>query len=277
MEKGKRRWIVDISLWSPSVDEFSSIKDFLTPHDCSAINSFVRFEDRKRALVSRLLQYSLLHEVFGLPINRIIIDRTALGKPYLKNEEVALFPNFNFSLSHHGKYIGIASEPLYLVGFDIVSHDTHYKEAGLDFINSFASHFTTSEWEDINSTDSPDKALVYFYNYWSLKEAFIKAIGAGLGYGLQRLDFHHVNWAEISVYIDGVESKDWRFWHFQIDQKHWASLARGLPRYASEGSDETPSTVGHEVHDCWNELQVPDEEFRFMKVVELIRALKEEA
>lgn len=44
---------------------------------------FVRLEDRKRALVSRLLQYALVHEVLGIPNNEIVIKRTLEGKPYL--------------------------------------------------------------------------------------------------------------------------------------------------------------------------------------------------
>lgn len=40
-------------------------------------------EDRKRALVSRLLQYALVHEVLGIPFDGIVIKRTPEGKPYL--------------------------------------------------------------------------------------------------------------------------------------------------------------------------------------------------
>lgn len=40
-------------------------------------------EDRKQALVSRLLQYALIHEVLGIPYNEIVIKRTFEGKPYL--------------------------------------------------------------------------------------------------------------------------------------------------------------------------------------------------
>lgn len=47
------------------------------------IDRYIKFEDKKRALVSRLLQYSLVHEVLGIPFDKIIIHRTAEGKPYL--------------------------------------------------------------------------------------------------------------------------------------------------------------------------------------------------
>lgn len=47
------------------------------------INRFVKLEDRKRALVSRLLQYSLVTDVLGIPFDKISILHTTEGKPYL--------------------------------------------------------------------------------------------------------------------------------------------------------------------------------------------------
>ena len=55
---------------------------------------FVRSEDRKRALVSRLLQYALVHEVLGISIGEIVIKRTLEGKPYL----VSHTANYSFSV-----------------------------------------------------------------------------------------------------------------------------------------------------------------------------------
>ncbi|XP_049379687.1 iron-sulfur assembly protein IscA-like 3, mitochondrial [Solanum stenotomum] len=70
-------------------------------------------EDRKRALVSRLLQYALIHQVLGIPYNKIVIRRTAEGKPYLlylersqEYDKLKLeLPNFNFNASHHVSFI----------------------------------------------------------------------------------------------------------------------------------------------------------------------------
>ena len=40
-------------------------------------------DDRKRALVSRLLQYSLVHHLLRIPFHQINIRRTTEAKPYL--------------------------------------------------------------------------------------------------------------------------------------------------------------------------------------------------
>ncbi|PKA65951.1 4'-phosphopantetheinyl transferase [Apostasia shenzhenica] len=261
MDQGIKRWIVDISHWNPSENQFYFIISVLPPHERSTITRFVKFKDRKRAFVSRLLQYSLVHEVSCLPFDSIFIDRTLEGKPFLRNKIVSSFPNFNFNVSHHGNYVAIVSEPLYLVGLDIVSNEILRQPATLDFVYGFASYFTALEWKEIVNAGTLTEVLASFLRYWSLKEAFVKAIGAGVGFGLNRLEFHHTNWTNISVQIDGVESSSWMFWLTKLDERHWASIVRGNPRDATE----TFKKAFSEHH-----LKVPNEGFTIRTVEELI-------
>ncbi|KAH0714369.1 hypothetical protein KY284_007274 [Solanum tuberosum] len=106
-------------------------------------------EDRKRALVSRLLQ------------------RTAEGKPYLlyleRSQECDKLnlelPNFNFSASHHGDFVAIASEPICLVGLDVASQTIPEKESVKEFIQSFSSFFSRLEWFNIINAGSSRQIL----------------------------------------------------------------------------------------------------------------------
>ncbi|XP_042394023.1 L-aminoadipate-semialdehyde dehydrogenase-phosphopantetheinyl transferase-like isoform X1 [Zingiber officinale] len=198
---------------------------------------YMKFDDRKRALVSRLLQYSIVHEVLGIPYDKIIIHRTLEGKPYLINGIGSPFSNFNFNVSHHGDYVGIASDPLCLVGLDIVSIMIPEQTTEHEFMSNFSSYLTALEWKNIAKTGTSEVKLREFYRYWCLKEAFVKATGAGLGFGFHRLEFHHKNWTDISVYIDGIESREWKFSLYKIDERHWASIARGLANGADEQFD----------------------------------------
>lgn len=56
--------------------------------------------------------------------------------------------------------------------------------------------------------------------YWSLKEAFVKAMGTGVGYKLDNVEFCHMSWDDIFVKVDGEELKDWKFWLLDLGQKH---------------------------------------------------------
>ncbi|KAL0403553.1 UNVERIFIED_CONTAM: hypothetical protein Sradi_1996100 [Sesamum radiatum] len=83
LEKGVQRWVVDIAEWEPSSDDFSQAMAFLPHHEYASITRFVKLEDRKRALISRLLQYALVHQVLGITFDDIVIRRTPEGKPFL--------------------------------------------------------------------------------------------------------------------------------------------------------------------------------------------------
>ncbi|XP_072996413.1 uncharacterized protein [Typha latifolia] len=271
MESGVRRWLVDISKWNPSEERFEFLaSSLLPPHERPAITRFVKFEDRKRALVSRLLQYSVVHEVFGIPFEKITIHRTIEGKPYLKYEENTLFPCFNFNTSHHGDYVGIASEQLCLVGLDIVSVRKPQKETALEFIKNFSSYFTILEWWNIVHAGSSDAVLTEFYRCWCLKEAYIKAIGAGVGFGLQRLEFRDTKCTDITVYIDGAESREWKFSLFEIDESHLASVAKGHPKESVESYQRTLAKVDFEEEEYQYTLRLPEQGFILRTVEQLI-------
>lgn len=79
------------------------------------------------------------------------------------------FPNFNFNVSHHGDYVAIASEPICLVGVDIVSHSVPVNETADKFIQSFSSYFSELEWRNIRNAGSSDEVLRVFYRYVSLR------------------------------------------------------------------------------------------------------------
>ncbi|XP_040995027.1 L-aminoadipate-semialdehyde dehydrogenase-phosphopantetheinyl transferase-like [Juglans microcarpa x Juglans regia] len=271
MERGVQRWVVDISKWEPSPHDFSSALSLLPQHEHFFITRFIRMEDRKRALVSRFLQYALVHELLGIPFDEITINRTVEGKPYLEYDKVGLeFPNFNFNVSHHGDFVAIASEPLCLVGLDIVSCVIPLKETVLDFVQNFSSYFSHLEWDNIVNAGSSDDILAEFYRYWCLKEAYVKAIGSGLAYGLDKVEFHNTRWTSISVKINGEDVKEWKFWLVELGKRHWVSIARGHPRSATESYKRTLKRSEFNNEDYHKGLHLPSVDFVFKTVEELI-------
>ncbi|KAL3033797.1 hypothetical protein AAZX31_02G156000 [Glycine max] len=174
MKEGVRRWVVDISKWDPHPSHFSFALSLLPFHEHSSVTRFVKMEDRKRALVSRMLQYVLVHDVLQIPFPDIVIKRTLEGKPYLDYDKFDLrFPNFNFNVSHHGDYVAIASEPVCLVGVDIVSYDVPQGETTTEFIQFFSSYFSSLEWDNIVNSGTLNDVLTEFY-----RQAMLKVKGA---------------------------------------------------------------------------------------------------
>ncbi|KAF4401241.1 hypothetical protein G4B88_014082, partial [Cannabis sativa] len=238
---------------------------------------FVRLEDRKRALVSRLLQYALVHQVLGIPYDEIVIKRTPEGKPYLENGKVGEeFPNFNFNASHHGDYVAIASEPLCLVGLDIVSLVIPWRETVEDFIRSFSSYFSSLEWDNIVSAGTSNDVLAEFFRYWSLKEAYVKALGSGVSYDLENVEFHHCNWKNISVKIYGNAMPEWRFWLSELGKGHLVAVARGHPRLATESYKKTLKYAEFDEEEYRKGLHLPNIDFVYRTVEEVIQILCKE-
>lgn len=262
------RWVVDISEWDPSPQDFSFALSVLPPLEQSSVTRLVRLEDRKRALVSRLLQYALVYQVLAIPYDQIVIKRTLEGKPYLECGEVFLdFPNFNFNVSHHGDYVAIASEPLCLVGVDIVSIVIPQDETVIEFLQSFASYFSSFEWHKIFTADD---MLIEFYRYWCLKEAFVKAIGSGLAFDLDKVEFHHCCWTNISVNVEGKAMREWRFWLLELGKNHLVSIARGHPRSASANYTRTLKQTEFDENEYHAALHLPNVGFVSRTVEELI-------
>lgn len=214
--------------------------------------------------------------MLGIPYEQISIERTLEGKPYLEcDKDVTEFPNFNFNVSHHGDYVAIASEPLCLVGLDIVSCTFPWKETVPEFIQNFSSYFSRLEWDFIIGAGNEEQILVEFYRYWCLKEAYVKAIGSGLACGLDRVEFHHTGWTNISVKISGTFSPHWKFWLLDLGEKHYISIARGHPRSATESYKSTLKRAEFSEDEYLAGFHLPDVSFVLQTVEQLISILQD--
>lgn len=88
-----------------------------------------------------------------------------------------------------------------------------------EFFHIMKRKFTNEEWETIRSFKDEWTQLDTFYRNWALKESFIKAIGVGLGFELQWLEFDifPLNlgigqvYKETLLFLDGEEEKEWAF------------------------------------------------------------------
>ena len=60
---------------------------------------------------------------------------------------------------------------------------------------------------------SPREQLRRFYLIWTLKEAYTKALGLGMGFDFSRIEYDVPNDA---VRIDGVVPRGWRFTRFEL-------------------------------------------------------------
>jgi len=255
-----------MNIWISSITELDGICETYLQHvpseeDRAKILKFRFEDDRKRALLSVLMQRALIREYLGLEDDSgYEVVRTTEGKPFARSLSSSRpVGSWNYNLSHHGNFVGIVSHPLLLVGVDIV--DTRMRSAlsssAQEYIKSFDGYLTSPEVHAILSQDTEERRYEVFFILWSLKEAFIKAIGIGLGFDLLEISFTlprllHQNhqqqsqkerddddayehdehfqgrlFGKAEATIRGVAQNDWSFQYFSLDERHIMSIARG--------------------------------------------------
>lgn len=139
-----------------------------------------RFPDAESKLSTRNAvrseAHSLLHSALaqnGIPECEQKFVYNKYGKPSLKGSSM---PNFNISHCNELAVCAVADDP---IGVDA--------EKIRDFSERVMKRcFTKSENDYVKNSFSPNKA---FFQLWTLKESYIKAIGIGLSYPLNKAGF----------------------------------------------------------------------------------------
>ncbi|CUO11283.1 4'-phosphopantetheinyl transferase sfp [Allocoprococcus comes] len=146
-----------------------------------------------KVVVRILLKRYLDMETIDFSVNE-------LGKPYHK--EIAGKQTVNFNISHSGEFIleGFA------VGMDI-GVDVQEMAGCPDYREIAGNFYTAEEAEDVIN-EGPE----LFFQYWAAKEAYVKAIGIGLGRGM---DFFSVRNGEITE--KGRKGQGWHLYPVKIE------------------------------------------------------------
>lgn len=128
------------------------------------IKGFRKWEDAQLSLLGRILLFKGIEEIYKQNPFEKVIKHLKFNKPYFEENDVY------FNISHSGEIVVCAFSDQAEVGIDIeLLTEVDIKE--------FRSQMTENEYNNImNSNDSK----VFFYNYWTQKEAVLKADGSGL-------------------------------------------------------------------------------------------------
>lgn len=158
---------IEESIWKESIpaDRFEKMKKYRRNVD-------------KQLLVGNeiLFEYGIQKVRPDIEPSEFVRGVDAAGKPYLLNVE-----DVYFNMSHSGCYAvcGFAERPL---GVDVE------KVQELD-LSIAEAYFTKKEYDDIIGRDTREKKLDRFFDYWVLKESFLKSIGLGLSVQLNSFEF----------------------------------------------------------------------------------------
>ncbi|PSR73678.1 hypothetical protein PHLCEN_2v10597 [Hermanssonia centrifuga] len=135
------------------------------------------------------------------------------------------------------------SPPAYRIGVDVMLLQVPRRTTFEGFVETVSDQLTTYEQSILlpHSPLDPQEALRRFYLIWTLKEAYTKALGLGLGFDFKRIEY---DVPKDVVHVDGVRPIGWEFVRFEI--KRCEEIYVGVAaQYVGEDkdSDEDECTV----------------------------------
>jgi 4'-phosphopantetheinyl transferase len=158
---------------------------------------------------------------WGLPPASWRFSIDAGGKPAIDTRMKA--PNIEFNLSHTRGLVAAAVASRGAIGVDVERID----EAKADFAVAEA-YFAPAEVALLKRAPPADRPL-FFFRLWTLKEAYVKAIGAGLAAPLDSFAF---TLEPIDIAFRAGQSGDALAWQFAMaptTDQHVLSVAVGRP------------------------------------------------
>ena len=148
----------------------------ITSEDWVATKKFVKENLRNASLISKAYTRILLAHYLSIAPKAVPIIRNDLGKPYLAKPYSA----YQFNIAHTKTYFALALTRNASIGIDIETIDPH-----TDYLGISARFFHSDEHKILLNTPTTAQKDVFF-RIWTQKEAWVKTIGAGLSFGLQR-------------------------------------------------------------------------------------------
>ncbi|MEQ2217818.1 hypothetical protein XENOCAPTIV_023372 [Xenoophorus captivus] len=235
---GSVRWAFRCGSWTPSRSDWLFAARCVQREEKDRIGQFVFAKDAKSAMAGRLLLRKFVCERMGIPWSHIRLERSPRGKPYLVaplQVTTSSDPSWSFNLSHQGDYAVLAAQQELQVGVDVMKTTMPGSSSVPAFFRIMTRQFTAHEWSTIQSADSEHQQLAAFYRHWTLKESFIKAIGTGLGFNVQRVEFHLSPepltqgsvLRQTKMHLDEEPEEEWIFEESLLDADHHVAVALG--------------------------------------------------
>lgn len=182
------------------------LHSLLTTLERERVSRFRFEDDRSRAIVGRGMLRMVLGDWTGRPPEEIELVEGPRGRPLLHGEGST---GLHFNVAHSGAWVLVGVADGRRIGVDV-----EQVRPVADMASLVARYFAPGEAAAIASLQGDDRVAAFF-DCWTRKEAFIKAVGAGLQFGLDRFEVEcrpgRVP-AIVSIEGSAEEAARWRLW-----------------------------------------------------------------
>lgn len=210
-------WRISLALPEP---ELASFSDLLTSDETARAQRFQGRHKYREYIICR----GLLRKVLGLALNcdprDVEIRYTDQDKPYLAAP--ADHGNLQFNVSHSHEQALIALTKDQPIGIDI-----EHLRTNLEFNKMASRFFSSKEADDLNTYT--DVGIPHaFFACWTRKEAFVKALGEGIAFGLSEFSVSvdpYQHEVDLQTHWDETYAKNWSIRNIESGPGYVAALA----------------------------------------------------
>jgi 4'-phosphopantetheinyl transferase len=206
--------IVDPTL----LDRYRSL---LTNDELAQMDRFFAARHRHQYLITRALIRTSLSAHFPLDPADWQFEKNKFGKPEICTPDRTLSVRFNISHTNGLIMCGIVKNCA--IGVDV--EDTQRSTSAA--LSSLSSYFSAREIEDLGKLPARQQKK-RFFEYWTLKEAYIKARGAGFSIPLHKFSFLYQehSLSGFSIHPDLEDrAENWQFWRLPVADRYLAAVA----------------------------------------------------
>lgn len=243
-----------LDVWCVPVPDVSADQLLADHPDCLSDEERQRLQSRRlpkgqlQFVFTRLaLRYLLTAYHPAIAPGQWRIGKTASGRPHLAAAQSPL----SFNLTHSNNCLVLAFSQIADPGVDI---ELQSRSTDIDAVAQ--RYFSVQECQELKDLPGDEKAAL-FLQFWTLKEAAVKASGLGLARGLQQFQFSRPGSA---LFTHQARTGDFRFWSTSY-QGHIAAVALML-RPGEPPADIKPLTRRFdwpgavvEIDPCWTASQ----------------------
>jgi len=193
----------------------------LTDEERTQMSRFVYTRHRHQFLVTRALVRTCLSSYFQVEPTDWHFGKNAYGKPEIDFPENAGPVQFN--ISHCEGLIMCGITRRHDIGVDVEDA----KRSTSTSFESLSSYFSATETADMARLPV-DQQQLRFFDYWTLKESYIKARGMGLAIPLAKFSFRfeadRLNAFETHPDLDD-DAASWHFWRISRGGRYRIAVA----------------------------------------------------
>lgn len=193
----------------------------LTDEELAQMSRFYFAGHRHQYLLTRTLIRTCLSTYYPVDPADWRFAKNDYGKPLVSHPNSGV--TARFSLSHTNGLIVCAITGEVDIGVDVEDANRTTRAA----FDSLSSYFSAQEIDDLRALPT-ERQKQRFFDYWTLKESYIKARGMGLALPLGKFSFHFSGNQLEAFRVQaelGDDALNWRFWRIAMTERYPVAMA----------------------------------------------------